>query len=114
MFSIALLLFCFTISNSSTRISNGVMSAVIGALVVWCLRVQPAEESDDDEEMRQNRLLTLRARDRLFMLPRARDRLFVLLKNNVFIPLRSFFTRTPEEAHDAHAMADRQSGARSV
>jgi len=90
------------------------MSAVIGALVVWCLLVQPAQESNDDKRMRHNRLFTLRARDRLSMLQRARDRLFVLLKNNVFIPVRSFLTRTSEEVHDVHAMADRQSGARSV
>jgi hypothetical protein len=39
MFSIALLLFCFTISNVSTRIFVAIMSVFVATLIGWCLRI---------------------------------------------------------------------------
>ena len=38
MFSIALLLLCFNISNLSTRIFVAVTSVMVAALIGWCIR----------------------------------------------------------------------------
>ena len=38
MFSIALLLFCFSISNPSTRISVAVTAVMVAALIGWCMQ----------------------------------------------------------------------------
>ncbi|KAF8257703.1 hypothetical protein EI94DRAFT_1817117 [Lactarius quietus] len=45
-FSIALLLFCFSISNPSTRIFVAVTSVMVAALIGWCIR--SAWESSDE------------------------------------------------------------------
>jgi hypothetical protein len=37
IFFIALLLFCFEISNLATRISVSIMSALVSALIIWCI-----------------------------------------------------------------------------
>jgi hypothetical protein len=100
IFSVALLLFCFTISNTSTRIATGTMSAVVAALVAWCIRT--AWESGDTRGVRQDSLLTLR---------REGDRLFARLKHFVLvlIPFRPFPTRrASEDVHSVHSMVDRQ------
>jgi hypothetical protein len=99
IFSVALLLFCFTISDTSTRIATGTMSAVVAAPVAWCIRT--AWESGDTRGV-QDSLLTLR---------RTGDRLFARLKHFVLvlIPLRPFPTRrTSEDVHSVHSMVDRQ------
>jgi len=95
IFSVALLLFCFTISNTSTRIATGTMSAVIVALVAWCIRT--AWKSGDSRGLRQDSLLTLR---------RARDRLFARLKH--FVLVLSIPLSPPEDVHNVHSMVDRQ------
>ncbi|KAI9458587.1 hypothetical protein BJY52DRAFT_412734 [Lactarius psammicola] len=46
MFSIALLLLCFSISNLSTRIFVSVTSVMVAALIGWCIR--SAWESSDE------------------------------------------------------------------
>ncbi len=46
MFSIALLLLCFSISNLSTRIFVAVTSVMVAALIGWCIRT--AWESSDE------------------------------------------------------------------
>ncbi|KAH9171923.1 hypothetical protein EDB89DRAFT_1029604 [Lactarius sanguifluus] len=46
MFSIALLLFCFSISNLSTRIFVAVTSVMVAVLIGWCVR--SAWESSDE------------------------------------------------------------------
>ncbi len=46
MFSIALLLFCFQISNLPTRIFVAITSVMVAALILWCVR--SAWESTDE------------------------------------------------------------------
>ena len=107
-FSVALLLFCFTISNISTRIATGTMSAVIAALVAWCILT--AWESGDGRGVWQDSLL-------IMMLLRAGYRLFARLKHFVLvlISLRPFPTRrTSEDVHSVHSMADRHGVAGGV
>ncbi len=106
IFSVAMLLFCFTISNTSTRIASATMSAVIVALVAWYTRT--AWESGDGRGVGQDSLLTLR---------RAGGRLFARLKHFVLmlIPLRPFPTRrASEDVHSVHSMVDRQGGVGGV
>ncbi|KAI9438667.1 hypothetical protein H4582DRAFT_189065 [Lactarius indigo] len=55
MFSIALLLLCFSISNLSTRISVAVTSVVVAALIVWCIR--SAWESSEEKGVWLDRFL---------------------------------------------------------
>ncbi|SRR6266849_10225104 len=76
IFFIALLLFCFEISNLATRISVSIMSAFVPALVIWCIR--NTWESDDDESV---------WRDSLIAFQRARSNLFKRVKN--FNPFRA-------------------------
>jgi hypothetical protein len=65
IFFIALLLFCFEISNLATRISVSIMSALVTALVIWC--IWTAWESNDDESVWQESLIVFqRARSNLF------------------------------------------------
>ncbi|KAF8260841.1 hypothetical protein EI94DRAFT_872305 [Lactarius quietus] len=54
-FYIALLLFCFNISNLPTRIFLAVTSTMVAALIGWCIR--RILGSGDDREMRINPLL---------------------------------------------------------
>ena len=56
-FFIALLLFCFTISNRPTRISVAAMSIIMVVLVVWSIR---ALESKLGKEVFYNSLAVLR------------------------------------------------------
>jgi hypothetical protein len=39
LFFIALLLLCFNISNTSTRIFVAIMSALVTTLIGWCIRI---------------------------------------------------------------------------
>lgn len=55
MFSIALLLFCFTISNPLTRIFSAVAGVVVTALIGWCIR--SAWESSDERGLWLARLI---------------------------------------------------------
>ncbi|KAH8987900.1 hypothetical protein EDB92DRAFT_1948398 [Lactarius akahatsu] len=55
MFSIALLLLCFSISNVSTRISVAVTSVIVAALIVWCIR--SAWESSEEKGVWLDRFL---------------------------------------------------------
>jgi len=54
-FSIALLLFCFTISNPSTRIFVAITSVMVAALIGWCIR--NAWESSEDRGMWARRMV---------------------------------------------------------
>ena len=89
-FFIALLLFCFTISNKSTRISVAVMSTLVVVLVVWSMQ---ALESELAKEVFYHSLAVLR---------RSRHR---------FLPSfnRLFRTRAPV-SQGSIQMATRQSG----
>jgi hypothetical protein len=55
MFSIALLLFCFGISNPLTRIFSAVAAVMVTALIGWCIR--GAWESSDERGVWIGRLL---------------------------------------------------------
>jgi len=64
-FYIALLLFCFTISNKATRISVAAMSVIMVVLVLWSIR---ALESQLAREVFYNSLAVLRrSRNRFFV-----------------------------------------------
>jgi hypothetical protein len=58
IFFIALLLFCFSISNASTRTFVAISSVILGTLIGWCIRT--AWESTEDEDVWQNSLVVFR------------------------------------------------------
>src|SRR5712691_5381108 len=90
IFSIALLLLCFTISNTSTRGFVAVMSALVVALIMWCIRT--AWDSTDDFDVWHNNLFALR---------RTRDSLFKRVKKLGQDIAGPFSTRRPQE--DVHS-----------
>lgn len=64
-FFIALLLFCFKISNPATRVSVAIASVVVAILVIWCIRT--AWESTEGEDVwRDSVIVFRRARVNLF------------------------------------------------
>ena len=86
IFFIALLLLCFTISNASTRGFVAVMSALVSALILWCIRT--AWESTDDIDVWHNNLVALR---------RTGDSLFKRVKKLGRDIVGPFSTRRPQE-----------------
>jgi hypothetical protein len=64
IFSIALLFFCFKISNLATRISVSIMSALVGTLIIWCIRA--VWETTDDDVWRESLIVIRRTRSNLF------------------------------------------------
>ena len=65
IFFIALLLYCFSISNTSTRTFVAISSVILATLIGWCIRT--AWESTEDEDIWQNSLVVFRrARSVLF------------------------------------------------
>jgi hypothetical protein len=76
IFFIALLLFCFKISNLATRISVTIMTVLMAVLIIWCIRT--AWESTEGEDV---------WRDSLTVFRRARSNLFQRVKG--FNPFRS-------------------------
>ena len=100
MFLIALLLLCFTISNTSTRIFVSVMSVMLVPPVVGCILV--SRRTSDDGELWH---------DSLVVLKRSRDRLLARLKHFAVGVLRSHARPTPhipEEVGSVHSMTERQ------
>jgi hypothetical protein len=97
-FFIALLLFCFTISNTSTRAFVAVISVIVAVLIVWC--IQLARISTQDLYVWHNSKLVLR-RTRNDLVKRIKE-----LGQDILSPFSS--RRTPEVAHNVHAMAERQ------
>jgi len=85
IFFIALLLLCFTISNTSTRSFVTVMSTLVVALIMWCIRT--AWESTDDFDVWHNNLFALR---------RTRDSLFKRVKELGRDIAGPFSTRRPQ------------------
>ncbi|SRR6266852_1200064 len=94
IFFIALLLFCFRISNLATRISVSIMSVLVAALIIWCIRT--AWESTEGENV---------WRDSLVVFQRARGNLFRRVKN--FNPFRA--RRIPQHVlqDDQFTLTDR-------
>jgi len=76
LFFIALLLFCFSISNCATRIAVTIMSVLVVTLIIWC--IWTAWESTEGEDV---------WRDSLTVFRRTRDNLFKSVKN--FNPFRT-------------------------
>ena len=70
IFFVALLLFCFSISNASTRIFVATMSVLMFTLIGWCIRA--AWEFTEDEYVWQNSLAVLR-RTRAVLLERVNE-----------------------------------------
>jgi len=75
LFSFALLLFCFSISNSATRIAVTIMTALVDTLIIWCMWT--AWETTEGEDV---------WRDSLTVFRRTRDNLFKSVKG--FKPFR--------------------------
>ena len=97
-FFIALLLFCFTISNTSTRVFVAVVSVVVAALIIWCILL--GWTSSVDYGVWPNSKNALR---------RTRDDLAKHVKKlgrDVLIPFSTH--RTAEVACDVNAMTERQ------
>ena len=64
IFFIALLLFCFSISNRATRIAVSIMSVFVAVLIIWCIRT--AWETTGEDVWRDNLNVFRRARGNLF------------------------------------------------
>jgi hypothetical protein len=96
IFFIALLIFCFRISNLGTRISVSIMSVLVAALIIWCIRT--AWESTEGEDV---------WRDSLTVFRRARSDLFKRVKDFSFSPFRN--RRVPRHVlQDGHiSLTDR-------
>jgi hypothetical protein len=60
IFFIALLLFCFSISNYPTRISVAIMSVLMAALIGWCIWTTWKYTEDNDDDVWQKSLVVLR------------------------------------------------------
>jgi hypothetical protein len=58
IFFIALLAFCFSISNFSTRIFVAISSALVITLIGWCIRI--GSESTNNDGVWQDSLLVFR------------------------------------------------------
>jgi hypothetical protein len=103
IFFIALLLLCFTISNTLTRIFTSVMAVMMVPPVVGCILV--SRRSSDDGELWH---------DSLVVLKRSRDRLIAPLKHFALGALRLLYPRPtphiPDEVGSAHSMTERQDG----
>ncbi|KAI0250650.1 hypothetical protein BJV78DRAFT_544493 [Lactifluus subvellereus] len=103
IFFIALLLLCFTISNTSTRIFISVMSLVMTPPVVGCILV--SRRSSDDGELWH---------DSLVVLKRSGDRLLACLKHFALGAFGLCYARPtlhiPDEVRSAHSMTERQDG----
>jgi hypothetical protein len=65
IFFIALLLFCFRISNLATRISVSVMSVLVATLIIRCI-LTAWESTDSDDVWRDSLTVFRRTRDELF------------------------------------------------
>jgi hypothetical protein len=96
IFFIALLLFCFSISNPATRICVTIMSVLVVVLIIWCIRT--AWETTEGEDV---------WRDSLIVFRRARSNLFKRVKD--FIPSRSRRV-PPHVSQDIHIALSDQLG----
>jgi hypothetical protein len=65
IFFIALLLFCFSISNRATRIAVSIMSVLVAVLIIWCIRAT-WETTEGEDVWRDNLNVFRRARSNLF------------------------------------------------
>jgi len=70
IFFIALLLFCFRISNLATRVSVSIMSTLVAALIIWC--IWTAWESTESEDVWRDSLVVFR-RIRSILFKRVKD-----------------------------------------
>jgi hypothetical protein len=97
IFFIALLLLCFTISNTWTRSSVAVTSTLVAALVMWCIRT--AWETTEDYDVWRKSLAALR---------RTRGDISKGVKELAQDILSSFFMRRRSgDAHSTHSMSGR-------
>ena len=100
IFFIALLLFCFTISNTATRAFVTAMSVITAVLIMWC--IQLAWESTEDYDLWQKSKLALW---------RTRDDLVDRIKEFGQDLLGPFSTRRAPDVAHSHSipsMAERQ------
>ena len=67
IFFVALLFFCFSISNASTRIFVAIMSVLVITFIVWCIRA--AWEFTEDEYVWQNSVVVLQRTCALLLKP---------------------------------------------
>ena len=102
MFSIALLLFCFSISNPPTRIFVAATSVMVAALIGWCIRT--AWESSEERGQWFSRILPhiMRALGNAYD---ARDDIFPLILRRWISPSQSFV-----RSGDLQASLDRERG----
>ena len=92
IFFVALLLFCFSISNTLTRIFVAIMSVLMGALIGWCIRT--AWESTEQDDIWQMSLAVLR-HTRIVLFERVKE-------------LNPFYARhVPQHDNTSITLADR-------
>jgi phosphatidylserine decarboxylase len=97
IFSIALFLLCVTISNTPTRGFVTVMTALVAALIAWCILT--AWKSTEDYDVWRKSLAALR---------RTRGDVFKGAKELFQDVLRSIsIRRAPGDVHSIHSMTDR-------
>ena len=97
IFFIALLLFCFRISNLATRISVTIMSVLVATLIILCIRT--AWESTDSKDVWQESLTVFR---------RTRSELFKRVKD--FNPFRLLRVPRHVPQHVHITLVDRMGG----
>ena len=106
IFFIALLLFCFTISNTSTRISVALISVFAVSLVVWCIRTTSVATEGFSVWHVSLVVLQRACKDHLRRVKQFVTVLVALVPS--LLPTR----RTSQSVHTMDSMADRQSEVR--
>jgi hypothetical protein len=109
IFFIALMLFCFTISNFSTPISVSVSSVMMALLVVGCILASWRTTSDDRGLWWQNSPVTVlkRSRDGLSA---AIITVITYITSSLLSPLRLRSAAHNHNVGSTHAMTERQDG----
>jgi hypothetical protein len=72
IFFVALLLFCFSISNVPTRIFVAMMSVLVATLIGWGIRTAWDSKDDDEDDVLQSSLVVLR-RTRVALFKRVKE-----------------------------------------
>jgi hypothetical protein len=99
IFFIALLLLCFTISNTSTRGFVTIMSTLVAALIMWC--IWTAWESTGDHDVWRKSLTALR-RTHGDVSKSVKELFQDVLRSESFS-----IRRAPGDVHGTHSMTDR-------
>ena len=87
-FFIALLLFCFSISNHPTRISVAIVSVLTATLIGWSIRTA-WEYKDDDDDVRERSLGVFRP-TRVALFERVKEFILFHMNHTRRVPVDRF------------------------